>query len=588
MGLGKRDPMLDTKKKNRRKTVRAALQAAILLGAAWLVYEAVADTDHYKEPDRTAWTSDNGFIAVSYFGVSRSGTPKLIAKGELEKQLKALHNQGYVTISQQDVVDYYKNGKKLPEKALFLSFEDGRNDSALFAQPYLERFDYKATFLSYADKMGNGERKFLQPKDMLKMMKTGYWELGTNGYRLAYINVVDSEGNFIGNKAENELRNKMKIDYYNHYLMDFIRDADMIPAENRQEMEARIDYDYEQMKEIYTKELGFVPGVYMIMHANALGSSMNRLVTEANEQNIEKLFLMHYNREGHALNTAEDSLYDLTRVQPQAYWATNHLLMRIQSDTGEKTAFVQGEKERADDWTLERGAAEFRGSRISLTSEAGEAGRLALKGSESYGDIELSATLAGNVVGKQSLYVRYDAKRGSFLRVMLENNRLIVEQKAPGGAATAIYDEELDPVDWKAEELALSKATTYTLEEISNVDLTEETQYPVNVDDTRKLSVAVSGDRLSVTVDGKELVADAAVNGLIKSGSIALESEYHPQGDNDDIYDGIFDDVQVVSLGADGEKEADLYSNRLTGVEKLVSEAVRGWNATVDWFMETF
>ena len=66
----------------------------------------------------------------------------------------------------------------MPDKALYLSFEDGRNESALFAQPPLEKYNYKATFLSYADKMGNSERKFLQPKDMLKMTRTGYWELG--------------------------------------------------------------------------------------------------------------------------------------------------------------------------------------------------------------------------------------------------------------------------------------------------------------------------------------------------------------------------------------------------------------------------
>ncbi|RUS49089.1 polysaccharide deacetylase family protein [Cohnella sp. AR92] len=584
----KRSPALDYKKKNRRKRVRTVAQAAILVAVGYLVYDSLGYGDKFNEPDRAKWTSDKGFIAVSYFGVSRSGTPKLIAKSQLEEQLKALKAQGYVTISQQDVIDYYKSGKKLPDKALFLSFEDGRNDSAIFAEPYLQRYNYKATFLSYADKMGNGERKFLQPKDMKKMTRTGYWELGSNGYRLSYINVVDSEGNFIGNKAENELRNKKKIDYYNHYLVDFIRDSDMIPTENRQEMEARIAYDYDQMNKIYTDKLGFVPGVYMIMHANALNEGMNPLVSAANERNIEKIFQMDFDREGDALNTKAGSLYDLTRVQPQAYWYTNHLLMRIRDDTGEPMKFVTGEKDRANDWTLVNGAAEFRGNRIALTSEAGGTGLLTLKGGESYKDIRLDASLEGNVVGKQALYVRYDSESGSYVRLTLDNNRLILEQKKPGGTTERLFSEELDPVEWEDLDLALNKATTYSKERISSVDLTEETQYPINVKKTRRVSVSIQGSKLSVRVNGRAIIEDESIDSSIARGTVAMESEYHKQGDNDDIYDGVFDDVRVKALPENGEEGDVLYENRLNGTEKALAGAKSAWNSTVDWFIKTF
>lgn len=584
----KRNLALDYRKKNRRKYVKSAVQLAILLVVFYLVYDALAGTKKYAEPDRTKWTSDKGFIAVSYFGVSRTGTPKLIGKDQLEEQLKALKDQGYVTISQQDIIDYYRNGKKLPDKAMFLSFEDGRNDSALFAQPIMEKLGDKATFLSYANKLGNGERKFLQPKDMKKMMKTGYWEMGTNGYRLAYINVVDSEGNFLGVKNENELRNKMKIAYYNHYLMDFIRDSNMVPAENRKQMEARISYDYDQMKEIYTKRLGFVPNVYMIMHANTLGSGMNRLVADINEANIEKLFNIHFNREGHAFNTRSDSIYDLTRVQPAAYWYTNHLLMRIGADTGEDMKFVEGDEKRAQKWTLVHGAAEFKDNRIALTSEAGGTGQLVLNGSEQDRDVEVSATLGGNVVGKQSIYVRYDRKQDAYVRVTLDNNHVIVEQKKPGQAAERLLDRELETIDWNAGDLALNKATYYTREETSTVDLTEETQYPVNLKKTRKLAVSVQGGKLNVLADGRPLLTGQAIDASIASGSIALESAYHKQGDNDDIYDGVFDDVQVTALQADGEKGDVLYSNRLAGLEQVAAAAKRAWNASVDWMIDTF
>lgn len=583
----RRNTALNYRRKNRVKSIKAVIQLAIIAACVYLLAGVFMNTKHYKEPDRSNWTSDKGFIALSYFGVDRSGSPKLISKSELNEQLQALKDQGYVTISQQDVLDYYTKGKKLPDKALFLSFEDGRNDSGLFAEPLLEKYNFKATMLTYADKMGHGQRKFLQPNDLKKMMNSGYWELGSNGYRLAYINVVDSEGNFIGVKDESELRNKMKIDYYNHYLMDFIRDSDMIPVENRQQMEARINADYELMKKVYTDKFGFVPGVYMIMHANSLNMNMNPLVSQANETNIEKLFQMHFNREGNALNGPSGNLYDLTRVQAQPYWSTNHLLMKIGEDTGDSMHFVTGDKKQAGDWQTLAGAAEFDGSRIVLTSTPGGAGTLMLNGSENDKDIELDASLSGNVVGRQSLYLRYDREHDSYVRVTLDNNEVIVEQKKPGQEPERLFKTELNAVDWQETDLALNKASDYTKAETSQVDLTEETQYPVNIRNTRKFAVSVQGDKLSVRVDGSLLLENQAIDGGIASGSVALESAYHEQGDNDNIYDGVFEDVQVKAVTADGEGGV-LYSNRLTGVRKIEDAASHVFNSTLDWVMDTF
>ncbi|MGV2794892.1 polysaccharide deacetylase family protein, partial [Clostridium perfringens] len=139
----------------------------VLLGG--VLFHAVFDVESYREPDKTTWKQQNGFIALSYFGVGRSGTSKLVAKSDLDEQLKVLHDLGYQTVSQQDIIDFYSKGKPLPDKALYLSFEDGRNDSSLFARPLLEKYNFKATFFSYADKLGdNKERKFVQPKEMKK------------------------------------------------------------------------------------------------------------------------------------------------------------------------------------------------------------------------------------------------------------------------------------------------------------------------------------------------------------------------------------------------------------------------------------
>lgn len=577
---------LDYRKKNRRKVIRTITQTVILLALGILLFTVIFDVVKYKEPNQAGWTNEKGFIALSYFGVGRSGTPKLIAKKQLNEQLQALYDQGYTTISQQDILDFYQKKKPLPEKALFLSFEDGRNDSSLFAQPILEKYNYKATMLSYANKMGNSENKFLQPDDMQKMMKTGFWEMGTNGYRLTYINVFDNEGRFIGVKDEGELPDKTKVGYYNHYLMDFIRDNNMIPIEDRAKMEERIHSDYKQMREIYSNQLGFVPGVYMIMHANTLYDGMNRLVSNANDTNIKELFRMHFNREGNAFNDSQSNLYDLTRVQPDPYWYTNHLLMRIQKDSGQKVKFVRGDEEHAEKWDRYSGAAQFLENKIVVTSPAAGAGMLYLKNSPGKQDMQISAKLEGNVIGEQTIYVRYDRLKDSFIRVRLHDNELTVDEKLPKGDVVQLVTTKLGDVLWNPHDLSFDRASVYTREQ-GEAGAPKMEEYPINIQNTRQMNIAVTGDNLRVTVDKQVIVDSQKIDSTI-SGGVALEARYSEVNKKDDIYDGVFTDVQIASLEKEGIEPTLFFSNVYTGLQGVVRKVENAISATIDWVIDTF
>lgn len=101
------------KKKDRIKIIRGTLQGIVLLVLLIVILKAVFTFSQYKPYDYNDLTSneDNGFIAVSYFGVDRAGSDTLISTESLEKQLKALKDNGYVTITQQDILDYYNEGR---------------------------------------------------------------------------------------------------------------------------------------------------------------------------------------------------------------------------------------------------------------------------------------------------------------------------------------------------------------------------------------------------------------------------------------------------------------------------------------------
>uniref|UniRef100_UPI00286F83EB glycoside hydrolase n=1 Tax=Anaerosporobacter sp. TaxID=1872529 RepID=UPI00286F83EB len=488
--------------KDKRKLIRGTFQGIVLLLLLFLLLRALLSISKYtpyKEVNKQS--KDYGFVALSYFGVSRTGDDVTITTQKLEEHIEALKKNGYVTITQQDILDYYLNGKKLPEKALFLMFEDGYAGTAIFAGKLMEKYNLKATMLTYGDKLACKDAKFLKAKDLKKLEKETYWELGTNGYRLSYINVFDKEDNYLGElssyefvKVRNELNRR-----YNHYLMDYIRDEDGVPKETYRQMKDRITTEYEQLEKSYKKGIGDIPVLHVLMHANTERFGNNQKVSDVNEERIKEMFSMNYNREGYSVNNKECDLYDLTRMQPQAYWSSNHLLMRIWDDTKQDTTFEIGDVKKSKQYELVKGAMQFSEESITVTSLPSDVGLIKLKESETYQDIQLHVTLQGNVLGGQGIYLRADEPLQNYVKVQICNNELIIVESTNGV------------------ELVLKKEDLACLEDIdtSNIQLFTSAK--------RELDIRLAGDTIKVTLNKQDF---SPVDTLqqVREGALLLES----------------------------------------------------------------
>ena len=559
------------KRKDRKKVIRGTLQGLILFVLLIVIIKALFSFKEYKPfniEEISTNSNEKGFITLSYFGVDRDGSDTLISTKDLEKQIKSLKDNGYVTITQEDILDYYNKGKKLPEKSMFLLFEDGRRDTAIFAQKILEKHNYKGTILTYADKFEKEDPKFLMPKDLLKLKNSTYWELGTNGYRLEFINVFDREENFLGELTSiefSELQDTIDRDY-NHYLMDYIRDEDSVPFESYDEMKARISNDYKKLSEIYNNDLGGVPELYAIMHSNTGQFGTNNRVSDVNEEWINKLFAMNFNREGFSLNTKESFIYDLTRLQPQAYWSTNHLLMRLYDDTKEEINFVIGDEEKALDFEEVKGQIEFIDDKIILTSLPKDTGLLKLKNSEGYKDINTSVYLNGNVIGSQVIYLRANDDLSNSLAVKLINDKIEVTETL-GGNKEVIFSKELNTF---GEYLTFSNGAKVDIKEKGN----------------KKLDISLSGNNLSINIDDETIVSDLEVKVLDK-GSVYLESAFGEYGYSqrniaDDVYDGVFKELKITDID-----EEVLYDANLKDFELIKYNVKNTFNKVINWFIRT-
>lgn len=63
---------------------------------------------------------------------------------EFERQMKYLYDEGYVTLTLNDVIDFYYNNKKLPEKAVLLTFDDLYKSVLQYTYPLLKKYCFHA------------------------------------------------------------------------------------------------------------------------------------------------------------------------------------------------------------------------------------------------------------------------------------------------------------------------------------------------------------------------------------------------------------------------------------------------------------
>ena len=592
-----------TKKKERWKIFRVILQIVILAALACLLALALFTFKHYKsfqERPEVPVSGDHGFIALSYFGVARTGTEALIAKDRLQEHLQALKANGYETITQQDIVDYYENGDELPQKALFLAFEEGRCDTAIFAQKLLEDLNYKGTALTYAEKFAQKDTKFLKPAELKDMADNSFWELGTNGYRLAFINCYDRNDNYLGELTP--LQHVLVSPYmgrkYNHYLMDYMRDANGYPKESYNMMQDRISYDYEKLKDIYGQELGTVPRAHILMHSNTGAFGNNPEVSAVNEKWITDTFDMNFNREGYSWNNRKSSIYDLTRMQPQPFWYVNHLLMRIAHDQDQPITFVTGDEVEAEKWVKQAGAAEFKDEKIIVTSEPFKKGRIFLKNMRSNADMQVKVRLTGNKYGTQSIYLRANEKLTKALAVKLSQNMLFVREN--GKELLRLDLDRFDgkePISVDQDRKAAEVAELRTMARYAHTKdqaeiyaqrmLAREAKEAATIEDgspeykkqlsiheasKRELDIFLRGNLLRLMVDVIEVGGPITVETRGR-GKIALEAGFEnwawsQRNLSDDVYDGVFEQLMVYDYRTDVRRspiiDFEIYGHRLT------------------------
>lgn len=77
--------------------------------------------------------------------------------GQLQEELSMLREQGYETVTMQEVIDFAEGNGDLPKKPVCLTFDDGYLSNYELGFPLLKEFDMKATIFVIGATFGNKE-----------------------------------------------------------------------------------------------------------------------------------------------------------------------------------------------------------------------------------------------------------------------------------------------------------------------------------------------------------------------------------------------------------------------------------------------
>jgi len=90
-----------------------------------------------------------------------------------EKQMSYLNDNGYHTITPDQLMAYLKFGKPLPEKPVMITFDDGYLDNYANAFPSMKKYGFTGTIFLVTGKIGQDQR-FVNWDQVREMQQAGF------------------------------------------------------------------------------------------------------------------------------------------------------------------------------------------------------------------------------------------------------------------------------------------------------------------------------------------------------------------------------------------------------------------------------
>lgn len=300
-----------------------------------------------------------------YHGIVKEDDGVNVTITNFKEQMIALRERGYTALDTKDLFGYYKQGAKLPEKPILITFDDGRKDSYLNGDAILKELGFKAVMFIVTDKQDSEDSFFLGWDELREMHASGTWDIEAHANKGHDAIQVDADGN-VGNYGSN----KMWI-------------AEQNRLETDEEYKNRLSEDLRTVKNDLEMN---IPGLHVISFAFPLGDYGQRTINMEKEtaiktytEAVKSIYPLSFelNFRGSDFNNFDDSDSNLLRRYevPSDISADALVQMLVESRVSKLPyAVSQFTSEELSNWFCNWGKVFVDNTCVTLASEESESG----------------------------------------------------------------------------------------------------------------------------------------------------------------------------------------------------------------------
>jgi poly-beta-1,6-N-acetyl-D-glucosamine N-deacetylase len=241
-----------------------------------------------------------------------------VTKEAFKSQLFALKQNGYNTISLENLLSYIRGERELPAKSIVITFDDGSKDSFYNSDPILRVLGFRAVNFVITEHSLNDnlDSYYLNKQELKAMAGSGRWEIGSHtneGHGQIPITPNGDTGNFLTNRM-------------------------WLPEEDRletiDEYEQRVDEDLKKSKQEIETELNakviafaFPYGDYGYDSRNVPGDTaiIKRIVSDIFPMN----FYQPFGRESATNTPSTDKSFYVKRISVRPDWTVDDILKKL-------------------------------------------------------------------------------------------------------------------------------------------------------------------------------------------------------------------------------------------------------------------
>ena len=162
--------------------------------------------------------SSPGVPVLNYHQVEqKNGNPLTLWPDQFEAQMAYLADEGYTTITIDEMMDALDHGTPLPEKPVIITFDDGYADNYEYAYPILKKYGFKATIFLIYD-FTNAYPNYLTWEQIDEMKQSGLIRFESHTMTHANLAELDSADELRHEIADSHDLLSEKIGYDMHYI----------------------------------------------------------------------------------------------------------------------------------------------------------------------------------------------------------------------------------------------------------------------------------------------------------------------------------------------------------------------------------